>query len=254
MLKPEEKIREKLELYEKIVDRKVGKLETGKIPKDNVSQVYLSVGNKSHAVGLYKLALGECDSAVLDFVTSAEWYYKGTVKTRDQRESISDDFEGETTLLKYLYSALLTSEEELVIQAAKLANDTSVRHYHQFSTIHRYYFMQAITATILNKGDQQEYISEMEKSLTDLDGTTKTFFEALWIALSGITKEDRERFRSGIEQLLEWHDQKTDFKNKTSANDLVSRQAIALITLARRKGIDVYVDSEYIPECIYEID
>lgn len=253
MLKAEEKIRDKLELYERLVDRKLSKLNDSDIPEENISDVCLSIGNKSHAIGLYKLTLGECNEAVTDFRMSAEWYYKGVQETRSRRESVSGDFEGDTTLLKYLYSALLAGDEDLLTQAAELARETSIRHYHQLSTTHRYYFMQAIAATILHTGEQQDFLDEMETTLADLGGTTQTFFEALWELLSGIVNKDIEQFHTGIDQLLDWHDGKVDFENRTSAKDLVSRQSVALIALANREDMDVHVDSPYVPDCISDL-
>ena len=63
---------------------------------------------------------------------SAEWYYKGLQETRQRRESPSDDFEGGVRLLKYLYSAILTGDEELLRQATDTAFETQKSHYISF--------------------------------------------------------------------------------------------------------------------------
>jgi len=202
---------------------------------------------------LYKLALGSCEDAVPDFGESTEWYYKGTRETRQRRESLSDDFEGGVRLLKYLYSAILSGDEELLEQATEVAFETHESHYHQFSTIHRYHLMNALAAIIQETGDQQHHLDDLEATLDDLPDDHPQYFGALWQALTGIVDQDVEAFEDGIEQFLEWHDDNVDFDNKISAGDLVCLQAVALIVLARRKGVNTSIESPYIPDCLDEL-
>lgn len=204
-------------------------------------------------VGLFRLVLEECDSAVDELGTASTWYRDSIQTFRQRRDSPSDNFEGETTLLNYLYCALLADDGAVVSEAAKIALNTDIDHYEGFSTLWRYHYMNALAAIILDTGTQAEQLANLEETLDDLDGSHAAFFGALWRALAGIEARDADQFTAGIDQLLDWHDGKVDFETKTDPKDLVCRQAAALLVVARRNGMDVHVDSEYIPECVSNI-
>ncbi|WP_255191830.1 immunity 49 family protein [Natronobeatus ordinarius] len=253
MLKSEEKIRKKIERYQGLREYTFESLEEGRVPEENIPKVYLSAGSKGQKIGLYKLALGSCVEAVPDFQMSAEWYYKGARETRQRRESLSDDFEGGMRLLKYLYSAILSGDDALLEQATEIAFETHESHYHQFSTVHRYHLMNALAATVQETGDQQHHLDELEATLDDLPDDHPQYFGALWQALTGVVDRDEQAFEDGIAQFLEWHDDNVDFENKTSADDLVCLPVLTLVVLARRDGMDVSVDSPYVPDCVDDL-
>lgn len=241
----------KLSLFVRQRNKKHSKLDGDKIPRENIPKVYRTIGRQSQVIGLYSLSIGECEDSKVEFTTSVLWYRDALEKLRGRRNSA---WESESNnALDVLYSALLSGDEKLVSEAAKSALEVPDEYVDRFPTTYRYYYLKAFATAILETDDQQYYLDELEKTLGDLDGTKEAFFEPLWAALSGLTHRDTEAFLTGIEQFLAWHHSQVDFENKTSAKDLVCRQATALIVLARQKGMDVRVESEYIPECIYEL-
>lgn len=158
-MKPsEEQISQKLQLYEGIVSRKLEKLEEGKIPEHNIPKVYRKVGSRSRTVGLFELALDNCDEAVTDLATATEWYRDAIEAFRARRDSPKDDFEGETTLL--------CGDDDLLTEAAELVRETEPDHYDRFDTQRRYYYTQALAASILDAGDQQEFLNDLERTIT----------------------------------------------------------------------------------------
>jgi len=253
MLKPREKVEDKLQHREEFVKKRIDSLNSGKVPEENFPKVHLSIGNDYQQIALFKMALGNCKAAIPEFETSAEWYYDGARETRERRDSLSEDFEGGTTLLKYFYSALLAGDEDLLTQATEIAFETEESHYHQFSETHRYYLLNALAATVAETGDQQAYLDELEATLDDLPDDHDQYFGGLWRALSGIVTDDTKLFSEGVDQFLDWHDNNVNFENKTSPEDLVCKQVVALLVLARRNGMDVHVDSPYIPDCVSDL-
>lgn len=209
------------------------------------------MGRQSQTIGLYRLNLGECDGAISEFERSVGWYSKTLQEFRTRRDSLGES--EANNVLDLLYSALLSGDTELGHNAAEMALEVPGEFVDRFPTIYRFYYMKSLAASILNTDDRQEYLDSLEESLVDTSDTQHTFFEALWTALSGLEKADEDRFSTGVEQLLDWHHQQVDLENKTDAKDLVCRQGAALIVLARRKGVNVRVDSEYLPECVYEL-
>lgn len=250
----ESKIREKLSLFEEMVDRKLHKLDEGTVPEDNVPRVILGVGSRSQNVGLYRLALGECEDAVAEFERSAEWYDRGAREIRSRRESLSEDFVGEESLLRHLYSAILAGDDELLERASEVALETDESHYQRVTSTHRYHLMNALVAILTGTEDPRPHLDDLVDTFPELPEEHQRFFGAIETALRGIAERDTDEFYAGIDRLLEWHDEeKVDLENKTSAEDLVCLQATTLIVLARRNGLDVRVTSPYVPECIYEM-
>lgn len=253
MLKSEDKIKDKLELQEKIKDRKFESLDKGRIPEENIPRAFLRFGDKYQKIGLYKLALGRCGDAIPDFGQSAEWYYKGAQETRTRRDSLSDDFEGGARLLKYLYSAILSGEERRLEQATTIAFETAESHYHHHSTEFRYHFMTALAAEIQDTEDQRGHLDSLATTFEALPDDHRQYFGALHGLLTGIVDRDEQAFDDGVDEFLHWHDDNVDFENRTSADDLVCLPVTALLVLARRKGMDAHVESPYVPEYVDEL-
>lgn len=251
MLKPEKQIRDKLNLYNNIIERKLGKIEGNKIPIENVPKVQRKIGRNYQNTGMFELVLGDCGNSMSEFEESVEWYSRALEEFRNRRDS---PWESEANnVLDLLHSALLSGHTEHREMAAEMALEVPEEFVDRFPTTYRYFYMKALAASILETNEACQYLNSLEKELANLEGTKHTFFEALWLALSGIEQRDDKQFSEGIHQFLNWHDQQVDFENKTSAKDLVCRQAASLLVLARQKGLEVRIDSEYIPECVYEL-
>lgn len=251
MGKSEEQIRKKIGHFEGRAESLTKKLESGTLPEENVPKGKRMAGDKLQSLGLYKLPLGECVDATAEFTRSAEWYIDSLEELRNRRNST---WESEANHALYvLYSGVLSGDPDIAHRAASIALDVPEKFVDRFPTTYWYYLVKALAATVLDTGAQERYLNEMRETLDDLDGTNKTFFEALWEALSGIVHRNEQEFENGVERLLEWHDGKVDFENRTDANDLVSRQGVTLVVLARRTGMDVCIDSEYVPGCVYEL-
>lgn len=251
MIPSEQRIQDKIERFERMRNRTFESLDSDRVPEKNIPKAHRTIGRNSQAIGLYRLSLGDCNTSIDEFTISVEWYCTALHELRYRRDSA---WESETNnVLDLLYSALLTGDDERHQNAAKMALDVPEEFVDRFPPTYRYYYLKALAASILDTGVQHEYLDSLEETLADLDSTKHTFFEALWIALSGIEERDEDKFDTGVKQLLDWHHKQVDFENKTSANDLVCRQAATLMVLARQKGLDVHVDSEFIPDCVYEL-
>lgn len=253
MLKSEEKIRGKLSRRKKLRMKLLKSLAENEVSEKNIPRRHRKVAQMSMSTGLYSFALSECDPGYSELQHATEWYRDAIREYRTRRDSPKDNFEGETTLLDYLYCALLSGDNELFTEAAGLVRETEPEHYDRFDTQWRYSYTQALAALVLDAGDQREFLDDLERTIPDHDDAHERFFTALWIALAGIDEGDEGQFDDGVEQFLEWHDGQVDFENKTSAEDLVCKQVAALVVLARHRGMAVRVDSEYVPDCVYKV-
>jgi hypothetical protein len=253
MIKSKDEIEDKLEFFSRRLRKISNQVEQKELPEENIPKGHRMAGSKAKAVALYKMSLERCDDAVEDFLTAVKWYQDSITEYRERRDSPSDNFEGETTLLNYLYCAILSGNEGFQKEAAEIALDTESEHYSRFSTEHRYHFMNALASMMLDNGDQQIHLDKLDDALAEPPADHQRFFGALHTTLSGIVSDDSAQFQEGAEQFLDWHDDNVDFENKTSAEDLVCKQIAALWVLARRNGMDVTVDSPYLPDCLEEL-
>ena len=254
MLKPEEEIRGKVTRYQRIRKKLLEPIDNEEISEESLPKRLRKAGMVSRNLGLYQFTLGECEPGIEEFHTAIRLYRDSIREFRAQRDSPSENFEGEITLLDYLYCTLFSGDVDLTANAAETVLATEKDHYERFSTEWRYHYTMALAASILDTGEQNRYLSELEKLIPDGDKSHEVFFTALWMVISGIENRNKNRFYTGFDRLLEWHEgEKIDLENKTSADDLVCKQAAALIVLANRKAIDVHVDSPYIPDCVYEL-
>ena len=134
MLKPEEKIREKVARYQRIKRKLLKPIEEEEISEVSLPKRLRKAGMVSRNLGLYQFTLGECELGIEEFRIATKLYRDSIHEFRAQRDSPSDNFEGEITLLDYLYCTLLSDDAGLSTDAAETVLDTEKEHYERFST------------------------------------------------------------------------------------------------------------------------
>ena len=76
--------------------------------------------------------------------------------------------------------------------------------------------------------------------------------------LEGIGEHDEELVHNGLEIPIDHHDEDTDDNhtddNPEGISDRVSRRVTALVMLAQQRGIDLDIESRYIPNGILSGD
>ncbi len=117
---------------------------------------------------------------------------------------------------------------------------------HHRDLLHEYYYVKALAA-LLQDEDARQYIANMRAFIEDLNPDLVQYFEPLAIALEGIATHDTEQLHEAIEQLVEYH--AADIADQpSSAQEYVCLPALALSKLAERHGLEVDIESEYIPQ------
>lgn len=203
-------------------------LDSDDVPEENVPRTHRSMGAKNRSVGVYLLRIGECREAASEFGTATNHFVTALEMTRDRQDS--PEMGEAIDLRKLLEFALLSGDDGLVETAADLALDTpsNFPDLHADYDFYHYYAM-ALAAAIAESETLEPHLVHLDDAVDDIDpehteGDVRGYYRSRYSALSGIASRDEAQFRSGISDVL-----------------------------ARRKGMDVRIDSEFVPECVYEI-
>ena len=97
--------------------------------------------------------------------------------------------------------------------------------------------------------DQQEYVEKFQKSFADEELSHQRYFGAIASVLEGVVEEDEELLRDGLEILIDHHDEDTN-DDPEGISDRVSRRVTALVMLAQQHGMDLDIESRYVPDSI----
>lgn len=248
--------REQIESANSQRERLKDLLDAGEVPEENVPRTRRMVGSDARAIGTYRLRLGECERAADEFRLAADHYRTALETTRDREDSL---VRGEPIRLRDLLEvALLSGDDSLIEAASDLALETPLESAETLpDKPYHYYYPLAVAATIAETGGQQEYLERLDDAIEEIDpahteGDLRGYYRTRSSALSGVVSRDGAQFDSGLSELLSHHE-KASSSESTQPDQLVCIGGSALIVLARRKGMDVRVDSPFVPECVFEI-
>lgn len=251
----EETIRKKIDRFQNLNERKRELHDTGEVPEENIPRTKRTIGNNSRAIALYHFKLEECNKEKSEFRTAVNYYLTSIEMSRARAELV--DRNDPISIRYLLHAALLSGEEPLVKTAADLALETPSEYTEEYSSLYHYYYVMALASVIADTGPTQEYLDHLDEEIDAInpayvEDDLHVLYRAWWTTLQGIVTQDDQRLRAGITDLLAHHDE-TTAEDSTKAKDLVCISAVALLVLAHRHGLEVHVDSEYIPDCVDEL-
>lgn len=108
---------------------------------------------------------------------------------------------------------------------------------------------RSLANVAIGSASQEEYIDALRESVTDEDAHLQRYFGAVATVLDGIRTGDEESVEDGLVILLDRHAEKREGKS-SSLRDHVSRRPLALFLLARKRGLNIDIDSQYIPDTV----
>lgn len=230
-------------------------IEEGTVQKNKLTSAHRMVGHDSRAAAVYYLVLDECEEATHKFRTAAT-HYRNVVQLARKKSGSPE--ENEPVDLRYLlHVALLADDGTVIMNAADLTLGISSAYVKQYSSLYHYYYVAALAAEIQETGDQQTYLDELDEVIEGInpdyvEKKLHVLYRAWWRVLSGIVSRDEQLFDQGMTELLDHHAEFAS-SNSTNPKDLVCLSGAALVALARRKGMDIRIESEYVPDCVYEL-
>lgn len=228
---------------------------------DDFSEFLSFRTNIATRVGLGKLYLSEVGDASEWFANvSPGWIEDATAKWEFKLEGDKQpriDRLPWRHLYRALQSAVLSGDEAVIESSA-----TAVRERATAPELddlpgqehgHRAWIVRAFAALLLGRDDVPDYLEEARSRLDD-DSYHQGYFGSQVDALEGIFEQDEVATREAIEDCLAFHAASfTDNEDMHFVEEVVSADACTFIVLARQRGLDIHVDSEYVPEAVYEL-
>lgn len=249
----EETAQKAIERAKRSIKEAKWELENLDSSKEQLSRTHSSIGDDLRRIGLYKLLLGELSSSEEKFEEATR---KKLLKYNYKSEYELEEY-GRTcwqtqmsVLEEVLYTALLARNDELtqkvVAEVTKL--DSAYKNEYP-KTVYCYYHVKALANVAIDSASQKEYIDALRESVADEDAHLQQYFGAVAAILDGIRIGDETRVEDGLITLLDRHAEKREGK-RSSLRDHVSRRPLALFLLARKRGLEIDIDSQYIPDTV----
>ena len=249
----EELVKERIERFERSIKKAELQLQTQELDEESVSRVYSSIGGNIENIGLYKLLLGDVTAATKKFEEATRRYlleYEHKKNYENEKNGQSYWLTQTSNLERLLYGVLLTRNQELIDEAAEKVRDLDADYNSQFPEgVHRYFHVKALAAVATNAEVQQEYVEEFRKSFTDEDPSHQRYFGAIASVLEGIVQTDEKLVHDGLEVLIDHYDEDANAEPK-GLSDRVSKRITALVMLAQQRGMNLDIESRYVPDSI----
>lgn len=240
----------------------MGSLSTGskaiEIRLDNgypLAGVHQSLHNDARLIGGCKLRFGENDEG-------RRWYAEAALRSRafladfvgrfDELES-GVDGSGGSQARNGLFAAILAGDgrlvDALIDDVNTLVNQAPNRE--RLDLAGNDYDDRARTIAALVEGDLDRAARYQETYGQNLN---TDYDEALHSTHRGLITDDSEQVRHGIETIVRIHEDSVD--GMRPWNQPISTSGTVHILTARHRGIDCWVDSDYVPTALqgYELD
>jgi hypothetical protein len=248
----EELARERIERFERSIWKSEWKLENQDLSEESVSRVHDSIGRDVEKIGLYELLLGDVPAATERFEESTRRFLlKYEHKKRAElEENGQQGWQTQASILqRLLYSAMLSRNDALAADAAKNADDL-VAYLHRFpEKEYRYHYTRALASVASQSPDERDRVDAFRESLDDVKPDFLPYFGSIATALDGVVEDDADLVVDGLEAFLERHDEKAS-EEPEKLSDHVAKRATALVLLAKRRGLDIEIESRYVPDCV----
>lgn len=248
----DEKIQSEISLRESEIERTQTRINGQSIPENRYAIAYYSMGLDAMKISLYHLVKGDFSASQRWFERATTYYIERVRKGQEFREELAKSYwENEPLVFREaFYCAILSGSDTLQNEVAAEALAMDDAYLTEFPTvIHDFYFVRALAAIFLERDDAREFVAQLLANLDHLRPKLHAYFSALATILAGITSDDADRATEGFEQLLEYHDD--DIQGTPKGPDkIVCLPAVALLVLARERGLDIEIEGEYIPESV----
>ncbi|WP_327053116.1 hypothetical protein [Halomicrococcus gelatinilyticus] len=251
----EELAEERIERFERSMTRSKWKLENQDLSQESVSRVHNSIGRDEEKIGLYRLLLGDVAAATEHLEEATRRYalkYEHK-RTYEAEENDQATWQTQRSILERLtYAALLSRNDASVEEAAAKVDDLDAYRRQFPRMVHKYHFTTALARVAADADDQRERVDAFGDSLADVKPDHQPYFGNLATILDGIVSGDEATVRDGLEAYLDDYDEDRN-DDPESLSDRVSKRATALYLLAKRRGVDVEIESRYIPDCLRSV-
>lgn len=209
--------------------------------------LHLALGNRYRGVGTY-LAVDGDSAALTHFEWAAAHYLRRITAARPFRHELEGaTWENETMVyVRALNCALISMDTKRIRQIAAHTRTLDDEYLDRWEGVfddsaEGYYYVRTFAETTLETDEAQTYHTKLAEVSDD---------ERLLGYLDALLSNDSERVVSSIETYANKHD--ADHESPEGPSELVCWSAAAFLVLAWRRGHDVAVEADCIPDLFYE--
>lgn len=236
-----EEMETKIEQIKGDIEQHLQRLE-GKPSDESLASNYRALYLDYDNAATYALLIEDAERARYLFSQAAENALKFVRDAREYRKEIERDWwEVEPEELEHaLTRALLAGNDELLADAVGETEDLDELYLDEFPDNPTWYHRPRALAAVIDDEDPRPYLEQLGAVA---DGT---FAQALLTIYEGLVDRNEQHVRSGIEQIVQYHERIVG-SDPSERLEFINHIATALLVLARTRGLDISVDSEFIP-------
>lgn len=251
MIEFEQALQNRLDEHEASVERKLELIESG---EGDQRRVYSSLSKRERSIGIYYLVLGDEDEARQWFASSTSHNIAAIVEYRESaHEHEYQTWENEP--LKFqdaFYTALLSQDRTVIDRVATEAANIPAIYPDAYSETRPWSdFVRTLSAFLRDDPTFEEHLEDLAEYATVFESSATAAmarqYEGLAGALEGLTADDPEQVAAGITAVLASQETERD-STSTKPRELVCLPAAAIYVLALMHGLDLDVDSPFIPD------
>lgn len=219
---------------------------------------HTGVALDARAVALYSVLLGEFEQASEWLGSAAEHYHaSGASRLEVNVDLLSTLRNAPHQLVTGLYMAVLAGDESVIREIADTILEMDREHSYQlhdgsFTTVDLdaddYHHARCLAAIAIDDRERAaDRLERLQEAIGDQpEGASAEHFARNAAVVDGILDPDPDRITSAIREELAHHERELPGDPEIS-EDLICVEATAMLVLARRAGLAVEVDSEFVP-------
>ncbi|WP_408956765.1 Imm49 family immunity protein [Natrinema sp. 74] len=211
------------------------------------------------ALSYEAVEIASCELHLGNVEAAREWFARAALAdrsylhlftTRWEELSPSTQTRGGTRALSAVHNALLAGDHRLLETVTQQVLTLSDNYPTEYGGTGEYYW-KACTIAYLVEDDPEAARDTLEAYVPVVEADDRGKHSEGYIQMQrGLIESDQEQFLHAIHQMLEQYDASVD--ELPSRMELMSRPIAAHRFLARDRGMDVDIDSTYLPDALDE--
>lgn len=243
------------DLTERTADR-VEKYHTEEWQQKAHAGLYRSIGSHARRHAIFSLITGTPDTVRQSFEQSAHGYVDCVkmAQVELQPGKLATLTGAPIKLAKAFYTGVLSGDDETLSRVAETALDlpfeVEVPYDEVDETItfdaDKYHLALALAAVAADQPETAtDHAEQLRAANVDNEGVNELHFRASIEFVEGMVDRDADMVEQGIRSMIERHERQYDPQNVS--DKIACLEATSFLVLARKRGLDVAVDSEFIP-------
>lgn len=237
------------------VDERLDRVENGEVVDHKIPSSYYGIAMKLESAGVCHFYEDDTQAARAVLARAAAMYRRAVDAARSEPPYANAYRRCPMTLVEALYVATLAGEfgvvREIATEIIELEPEDGADEAVDgvaFET-DKYYLATCLAGAVLGDVDRQA-MQELDSINAKKDTPDSLYGDGIIEFARGIASEEPEHFQAAIRSVDEYHELTLNGENVVDL--IMAKEATALYILARRRGYDVQVDSEFIPDSLVE--